>query len=96
MNDDIEYDTPDITSHTFRQKSQALKKTQAAHIISQQTPLSRKNPPRHAHHLFIHPVHPSVYIESVSDELFYMRFKIFKIKISLYVKKVVWGKKTDL
>lgn len=43
MSDDIEYDTPDKTCYTFRQKSQLEKKekkkmyTQAAHIISQQS-----------------------------------------------------------
>lgn len=95
---DIECDTPDKTSHIFHQKSQTLKKKdiQAAHINSQQKTLLLRN------HLGMHAISLSicallsVYIESVSDELFYIRFKIFKNKISLYVKKDVWGKKTDL
>lgn len=45
------------------------------------------------HHLSIHLVHfLSVYIELVSDELFFMRFKIFKNKISL-CKRKLYGKK---
>lgn len=70
-------------------KKAKLKKynTQAAHIISQQT-TSACTPSLYPSCALL-----SVYIESVSDELFYIRFKLFKNKISLYVKKVVWEKK---
>lgn len=85
---DIEYDAPDETILHFIRKAKLKKMyTQAAHIISQQTLLSACTPSLYPSCALL-----SVYIEPVSDELFYMRFKIFKNKISLYVKKVVWEK----
>lgn len=59
MNDDIEYDAPDKTSHTFHQKSQTEKKKKEkrnVHLSSAYN-LTAKPCSRHAHHLFIHLVH---------------------------------------
>lgn len=65
--------------------------TQAAHIISQQTLLSACTPSLYPSCALL-----SVYIEPVSDELFYMRFKIFKNKKKSICKESCMGKKTDL
>lgn len=95
MNDDIEYDAPDKKhSYISSEKPNFKKKryTQAAHIISQQTLLSQKLLGMHTISLSILCTLVCVYRISFC-KLFYMRFKLFKNKISLYVKKVVWGKK---
>lgn len=54
---DVEYDTIRVTH--FVRKARLKKVSRAATITSQQTP-APVNPPRHAHHLFIHLVHSLV------------------------------------
>lgn len=58
MNDDIEFDAPDKTSHTFHQKSQTEKRKKKRNVhLSSAYNLTAKPCSPHAHHLFIHLVH---------------------------------------